>query len=48
MKPEELQDLLRFLLDEQKFFALKPAVGQAQPGIADAVSRGSERRDRRP
>jgi len=36
MKPEELQDLLRFLLDEQKFFALKPAVGQAQPGIADA------------
>lgn len=36
MKPEELQDLLRFLLDEQKFFTLKPSVGKAQPGIADA------------
>ena len=40
MQPEELQDLLRFLLDEQKFFALKPSVGpsvgQAHPGIADA------------
>lgn len=36
MPPEALQELVRFLLDEQKFFTLKTPLGRANPGIADA------------
>jgi hypothetical protein len=40
MPPEEMNDLLRFLLDEQKFFALKPRVGGANPAAGMQADAG--------
>lgn len=40
MPPEEMNDLLRFLLDEQKFFALKPRVGGANPAAGIQADAG--------